>query len=438
MNLKSHIPKDLEDSNVIFSLDYNLDGTSELVNGCMAVTKDSIFIYIDDQLKEKYSLDEFDEYYCEQLSGCSMAVGKKGDETTCLCAFSQEHFLKFAELCKILEFYKRTGEMVEVSDAKEIKCLKCGMPLDEGTKECPYCAKKSKLFLKLVKRMGPYKKYFFLALIFAFLWECVWVVMPYFQRVLIDDYIIPQNTAWNGLIMLGIGLIVLTLASGLVDYLSMKYSFKVALNMGKELREDVFKKSQELSLRSLSQKTAGELISRVSSDAAKLEDFVVANGKDLLVKIVQLIVVGILIFKLQWKLALLVVLPIPIVFLLVKKLFNVMLVRYSKVWRKMTFHNSTLHDILNGIRVVKSYGNEKGEIEKYTGFSREWAKCAMRAEIMWYLTIPVSEFIMTIGSFFVLYYGGKMVLGEALSLGMLVQFSAYVYLIYEPMRWFIQ
>lgn len=76
-----------------------------------------------------------------------------------------------------------------------------------------------------------------------------------------------------------------------------------------------------------------------------------------------------------------------------------------------------MHDILNGIRVVKSYGNEWREVQRYSGCSEEWAKSCTRAEIMWYLTIPISEFILTIGNFFVLYFGGRMVLGETMSLG---------------------
>lgn len=437
MNLRIKVPNDLNPDDVLFSLPYNLDGTKEIVDGCMVVTKEQILIYKDDVVKYSYMLDEFDEYLCEQLVGSSMAVAKKGEDSICLCSFTQDHFTKFAELCRILEFYKRTGQIVQLNDKEEPKCPKCGMPLDEGTKECPYCAKKSKLFLKLVKRMGPYKKYFAAALICGLLWECLWVIMPYFQRIIVDDYITPKNTAWNSFILLGVTIIIIEIAAGIIDYFNMKFSFKVALNMGKELREDVFQKSQELSMKSLSKRTAGELISRVSSDAAKLEDFVVANGKDLIVKTLQLVIITVMLFNLQWKLALLTIIPIPFVFIFVRKLFDTMAVRYTKVWRKSTFHSSTLHDILNGIRVVKSYGNEKREIKRYSDVSTDWAKSAVKADIIWYLTMPITEFAMSIGNWFVLYFGGKMILGETLSLGVLIQFSAYIYMLYEPIRWFI-
>jgi ATP-binding cassette subfamily B protein len=140
----------------------------------------------------------------------------------------------------------------------------------------------------------------------------------------------------------------------------------------------------------------------------------------------------------DWRLALMTVIPVPVVFIIVQKLFSLMQVRYTKVWKGMTQHSETLHDILNGIRVVKSYGNEAHEIQRYSDCSEEWAKNSVKAEIMWYLTVPVSEFILTIGNFFVLYFGGRMILEKTMTLGQLIQFTTYVAMLYEPIRWLIQ
>jgi ATP-binding cassette subfamily B protein len=109
--------------------------------------------------------------------------------------------------------------------------------------------------------------------------------------------------------------------------------------------------------------------------------------------------------------------------------------RYTKVWKGMNRHSSILHDILNGIRVVKSYGSEVKEIKRYADCSEEWAKNSVKAEITWYLIVPATQFILTIGNFFVLYFGGEMILGEKMSLGELVQFTTYVAMLYEPIRW---
>ncbi len=435
MNLLITKPDDFGEE-LVFCLPYNLNRKSKKINGKMAVTKSELVFFEDEKEIKRYSLDYFDEYVCEQLIGCSMMVGKKDNEYTCLCAFTQDSFLYYAEICKILEFYKRTGELMTETDDEEIRCKKCHMPLD-GSVECPFCAKKSKVFLKLISRVAPYKWYFVGAIICTILTQAIWFCMPYFNRVMIDDFITPKRQDWDAFLTLSAVMIIFTVLTGVFDFINMKCSFKVALSLGRDLRQAVFDKTQSLSMSSISKKTAGELISRISNDSMKLQDFITANGKDAVVQVLSLIILSVLIFVLNWRLALLVVLPVPLVMYLVCKLFNTMSVRYGKVWRLKVRHSSLLHDILNGVRVVKSYGTEKREIEKYKTASYVWAKSQRSAEIVWYLTIPFSDFILMIGNFLVLYFGGKMILGETLQLGELVQFTSYVSMLYNPIRWMI-
>ncbi len=437
MNLKTSFPKGVEQESVLFSLPYDLTTDGKRVNGHTCIDDSEIVIYLDDEPVKRHYIDEFSEFKCEKNYGSSSLVGIRKDGTqVCLCVFRQQEFLRYAELSKLLDFYARTGRLITETDEDEPTCEKCGIPLD-GASECPFCAKKSKLFLKLIKRVAPYKMYFIIAVLCTIFEQCVWIIVPNISRLIIDDYVTPKNTDWQGLIFLSVCLVGLVAFTCIPNRINMKCSFKVALNMGKDLREEVFAKSESLSMSAVTKKTAGELIRRVSGDAAKLEDFVTTNGKDLIVDLISLVVLVVIICCMNFKLAMLVLLPIPFVFLLVDKLFHVMAKRYTRVWRNMTEHDSTLHDILNGIRVIKSYGTEVKEIQKYSDCSLKAARSSVRAEIVWYLTIPFSELIMTVGNFLVLYFGGKLIIDGGLKLGELVQFTTYVSMLYDPIRRFI-
>lgn len=437
MNLKTSFPKGVEQESVLFSLPYDLTTDGKRVNGHTCIDDSEIVIYLDGEPVKRHYIDEFSEFKCEKNYGSSSLVGIRKDGTqVCLCVFRQQEFLRYAELSKLLDFYARTGRLITETDEDEPTCEKCGIPLD-GASECPFCAKKSKLFLKLIKRVAPYKMYFIIAVLCTIFEQCVWIIVPNISRLIIDDYVIPKNTDWQGLIFLSVCLVGLVAFTCIPNRINMKCSFKVALNMGKDLREEVFAKSESLSMSAVTKKTAGELIRRVSGDAAKLEDFVTTNGKDLIVDLISLVVLVVIICCMNFKLAMLVLLPIPFVFLLVDKLFHVMAKRYTRVWRNMTEHDSTLHDILNGIRVIKSYGTEVKEIQKYSDCSLKAARSSVRAEIVWYLTIPFSELIMTVGNFLVLYFGGKLIIDGGLKLGELVQFTTYVSMLYDPIRRFI-
>lgn len=440
MNLKVSLPKGHNESEFVFYLPFDLNKSARRTEGHFCVTENEIFVFIDGELSDKYAIDDFEEFACEQLVGCSMMVGRNEDGSgqKCLCAFTQDKFIKFAELCKILEHYKRTGIFVRETDNHEPRCPKCGMPLESGT-ECPFCVNKLAVMWKLIKRTAPYKWYFIGAVLCTVAAEIVGVIWPYVNKILVDNYVTPKTLgAGNGFFIICSVMVGLTAFGGLLDYLNMKCSFKVALSVGRDLRQDVFEKSQSLSMSSISKRTAGELIKRVSNDANKLQSFITDNGKDAVVKVFSLIIVAVITFMMNWKLALIAVVPVPFVALIVKRLFNIMAIRYGVVWRMGFRHSTLLHDILNGIKVVKSYGNEKREIERYTEASSNVAKASTRAETVWYLTWPLSDFIMTIGSFFVLYFGANSVLNAEMTLGTLMQFTSYVWMLYVPIRWLIQ
>lgn len=436
MDLLLKLPPDRP--NAIFSLPFSFTGDGDACEGIFCFQDDCIFIYIDGALDCKYNIRDFTEFTCRRQIGTSMAQGIKEDgDVICFCAFTQDLFLRYAQLLKILEHYIRTGELITDTGDDEPVCPKCGLPL-EGAAECVFCKSRASTLLRLIKRIGPYKKYFISALICTILSQMIWVCMPYMDRMLIDKYVTPKLDDVSGIAYLGITVLLLLLTAGTFDFFNMKNSFRVALNLGRDLRQEVFAKSQQLSMSSISHRTAGELINRVSGDAAKLEDFITANGKDAVVKVLSLIIICVLLFAMDWRLALMTVLPVPVVFIIVKKLFGMMQVSYTKVWKFSTKHSETLHDILNGIRVVKSYGSEAKEISRYEDCSSQWAKACVRAETMWYLTMPFSYFILTIGNYFVLYFGGGMILDHQMTLGQLIQFTTYVSMLYEPINWLIQ
>lgn len=435
MNLKLSTPKGEE--NAIFSIPYDLNTRTKKVNGHCVIADSEIRIYLDDEIVEKYPLDYFDEYICEQLIGCSMLVGRKGEQRKFLCAFTQTYFIRYAELCKILEFYKRTGELFADDDQSEPSCPKCGLPLDSET-ICPFCVKKSEVFLKLIKRAKPYKWLFAIALLCTILTEVIWIIQPRLQRTIIDDFVIPKNKDLPSFLIISGILVGIILLAWIFEVVNMKASSKMAISIGKDLRQEVFAKVQKLSMSSVSKRTTGGLIRRVSSDAMKLQEFISQNGKELIVRLFSVIMLSILIIVMNPKLALFVLAPIPIVIFFNVKLYNVMSIRYGRVWRMSTRHSTVLHDTLNGIRVVKSYGTEEYAIDQHEEASMNWAKSIRNADIVWLLTMPLSRYIMSIGSYLVLLVGGSMVLNQTLTLGQLVQYTTYVAMIYGPLGWLIE
>ena len=94
---------------------------------------------------------------------------------------------------------------------------------------------------------------------------------------------------------------------------------------------------------------------------------------------------------------------------------------------------TSLQDILSGIRVVV-FGGEEREISKFTDQTREFADVSARNEKAFNTFYPILEFVMGLGNFLILYFGGKLILGEQMMLGELYLFTNYATRIYGPLR----
>lgn len=138
-------------------------------------------------------------------------------------------------------------------------------------------------------------------------------------------------------------------------------------------------------MQSLSRRTTGELINRVSGDTGKLQDFIVDYGKDAIVYSCSTLILLAVMLLVNWKLTLLVLLPLPVVIFLILWLNRFLDWRYFRTWNKWDEASDVLHDILNGIRVVKTFGTEKRETQRYAQASLEMTTRLKKAG---YLLVP--------------------------------------------------
>ena len=108
---------------------------------------------------------------------------------------------------------------------------------------------------------------------------------------------------------------------------------------------------------------------------------------------------------------------------------------YGRSWNIYSKADTTLHDIFSGIRVVKAFGMEKRESKRFDDVSKEYRDISIRNERIWATIWPWLNFFMGIGEFFLLFYVGNKIIGGTMTLGEMSQFSAYVSMIYGPLRW---
>lgn len=356
-----------------------------------------------------------------------------------ICRYSMSCVEEIGEFIKVINHYIKTGEETEISTEDFRVCPNCGRHYAKGMSTCLFCAKKTYLFKKLAVLSKPYIPSLVFSGFFIMLSSICNALVPVFNQKLIDDYLYNDTTAASAAIH---GIIILALLMGLTqamsrvfDIISNRRANKVGGDISMDLRNLVYDRMQRLSVSSMSNKTAGDLMKRIINDTETVKNFVTEQGIYFIEKAVMFIVILVILLKISPLLTAIVLLPVPFVLFAISKFWNVIKVRYERQWRCDSRASSILHDIVKGIRVVKTFGSEDREIDKFAGASKNLADVEVSNEHMWAIAFPLLSFFMGIGEFFVLYFGGRLVLNGSITVGELLAFNLYLAYIYEPLKW---
>ncbi len=379
---------------------------------------------------------------CGKLELKPQGAKSDGSENITVCRFSMSCVGEIGELVKVLNHYFESGEMLSLNTEDLPICPKCHRHYPRGMNACMFCVKKSYVFSRAFGYFKPYLKSVIGAGIILTLANILGAIMPMFNSILIDHYLVPVENATpyfesrtTGIIAIAL-LMSLTFAfSKVLSIISNRITNRVGSNFSDDLRNLVYSKIQELSLSSMSGKSAGNLIHRVTKDTERVKEFFNQQGRYLIEQVIMFTVILIILFSTNVTLTIAVIIPIPIGVLFMSTFRHSTMLRYHKQWRVDSKATSILHDIIKGIRVVKAFGNEEREIEKFSKYSKKLADVAASNEKYWAVTFPLVGNFMALGEFLVLIIGGKMVLDGKLTLGELTRFNLYLGFLYAPLRW---
>lgn len=401
-----------------------------------------------DSTEEKFNISDIEEVLqftdvgCGRLELRPKGASPDGRDNITVCRFSMTCVGEIGELCKVCNHLIETGELLEINTAQLPICPKCHRHYLRGMNMCMFCVKKSYVFSRAFTYFKPYAKSLVITGLLMALANTIGAIMPFINSLLIDNYLVPTENATplfdsrvTGIGVLAGLMIIMHCISRVIVIFSNRISNRIGSSFSRDLREILYSKIQELSLTSMSRRPAGNLIHRVTSDTERVKEFFNQQGKYLIEQIIVFTVVIIILLCTSPLLTLVVLIPIPIGVFMMSKFRHATHVRYHKQWRTNSKATSVLHDIIKGIRVVKAFGNEEGEIKKFSDISRKLADICASNEKFWAVTFPLVGNFMALGEFLVLLIGGKMVLDGTLSLGELTRFNLYLAYLYAPLRW---
>ena len=339
----------------------------------------------------------------------------------------------------------RAGEPIVTGpsdDDNPRKCPECGMTLGFRGDICRRCVNRGAVFIRVLKLMRPYagKAAIMMALVLAAIGLSL--VPQQLVRVLIDKVLAPiqagnpelpdgESISWLlGLVTALLGSHVLIL---MVSMASGRLASFVGTQITFDMRSRVFEHLTRLQVSYYDRFNVGQLMSRVAGDTEQMKGFVHQITSGFLAQSITVLAVGAVLFSLSWKLALITLLPAPLVVLAAMFFWKRIYPRYYRVWDANSKLHGALNSILSGIRVVKAFAQEKREqarFERSAGYVRDSFR---GVEYTVALFNPSIGLLFQIGGILVWFVGGQAVLNEELSLGTLMAFLGYLWMFYHPL-----
>jgi subfamily B ATP-binding cassette protein MsbA len=285
---------------------------------------------------------------------------------------------------------------------------------------------------RLVRYLFPYWPQLALTAFLLLALTVLELTPPLLQRAIVDEVLGARDLA--RLARLLAGLVGVYALLNLVNAGDLYIRHALGERFIYDLRVRVYAYLQRLSLSFFERTSTGELMSRVTNDVNALEQFVTHGASLTAVDFLRLVGTAGILFALEWRIALLTLLPIPILTVALR-LFN-QRVRpvYRRVRDRLGDINARLQDNIAGIRVIQAFRREEEALRRFSEESEAYYRARVRGIRYWSTFFPAMRFVASLGTVLALAGGGLMVMRGELSVGTLVAVLAYVASLYEPIH----
>jgi ABC-type multidrug transport system fused ATPase/permease subunit len=286
--------------------------------------------------------------------------------------------------------------------------------------------------LRVLSYLKPFRLLALVTFVCAGLATALELVPPYLVKVIIDDVIQSKRPEMLSSVLAALlGSYVLR---NLVSSMRVRFNNMLEQKAVHALRMQVFGALQRLSLSYFENRSTGEIMTRVTSDTEHVERIFVDGLEGLLTASLTLIGIMIMLFVLNWKLALLSLLPIPILVICAGWFTRRVHGYYAQIRKSVAELNAYLQDALSGIKETIGFNQHEYERTRFETLSQAYSHNSLRAMYLWSLYWPGMVFLGSTGTVLILWYGAGEVLAGHLTVGQLVMFLSYLGLFYTPIN----
>lgn len=227
---------------------------------------------------------------------------------------------------------------------------------------------------RLLSYLNPYRTRVAFGFLGAILMTAMVLIPAYLTGYLIDNVLRPfesggvtREYAYRIALWTIAGLVIVYFFRELFAWVRLRTMSVIGEYVARDLRKEVYNHLHTLSLKFFSSKQTGSLISRVGSDTDRIWDFVAFGVVEVTTSVLMLMGLAAMLLHLDWKLGLVVTLPIPVMLYAIYRHGEHMEKLFLRAWRKWSNLTDCLSDTIPGIRVVKAFHRQSYEVDRFNG-----------------------------------------------------------------------
>lgn len=360
------------------------------------------------------------------------------------------------KLLAFVSLWERLGRGETVADDDPIfeqfnrTCPTCGrLYRDPKRRVCEHCKSKKGLMGRLLSYFKVFKPQLIIVILCLLANTAITLITPIVSGQILFDQVISAPTydelgnqltgrmheihyvyIWVSVL---IGLALLSLGIGIIQNRANAYlSTRVTRNM----KNDIFAAMQKLSLSYFNANPTGRLMNRVNYDAERIRSFFIDGVPYFISHVLSYVVLTVILFCINWKLTLILYVPVIPVVLILKFALPKLWKCFSHQWRHSSAMNSMMNDSLSGIRVVKAFAKEDAETHRFFKYSTNMYKANLRTNLVSLTIFPVISIIIGAACHAMWGFAGFEVIGERMTYGELTTYMGYTGLIFGPLNFF--
>ena len=289
-----------------------------------------------------------------------------------------------------------------------------------------------KQYLRLLEHLKPYKFRLFVAAICTALASAGTVVLPWIIKDLVDQVLSEKDA--EKLTYIALSVVVIFLFRGFFFYGQSYLISYVGQKVVIDIRREVFKKIQRLSMAFYDKNKTGTIMSYVTNDVNALQTGLVDNIVEMITEGVILVASIVAMIYLDWKLFLFSLCTFPVVIMFIDFFGKKIRASGSRIQGATADLTSILQEVVSSARVIKSFVREDYEIERFEAQNMHNFRAQMKYVKLSATLTPTIEFVAAIGVTMILWFGGNSVIEGDISAGALVAFLTYAVNISNPIK----